>query len=81
MTRLPSIILLLIALIATVGCERHDTALEARVDEAYRLADINADSAIALLGTIAPEAAAAPEASLRTKPTYTPLPTLPSSPL
>lgn len=64
MTRLPSIILLLIALIAAAGCERHDTALEARVDEAYRLADINADSAIALLGTIAPEAAAAPEASL-----------------
>lgn len=63
MTRLPSIILLLIALIAAAGCERHDTALEARVDALSALADVRPDSALRLLDSIAPEAAKAPKAS------------------
>ena len=62
MTRFP-FILLLIVLLAAAGCERHDAALEARVHEAYLLADVSPDSAIAILDSLAPRALTAPRAS------------------
>ncbi len=57
------IILLLLTAAVIAGCTRRDRGLDARVDALSALADVLPDSALHLLDSIAPEAAAAPEAS------------------
>lgn len=57
------IILLLLTAAVMAGCTRRDKVLDARVDALSALADVLPDSALHLLDSIAPEAAAAPEAS------------------